>query len=189
MPAIPSQRARCAARSTPVARGLVTAVLVASCGVVAGGAPSGKTMTSAQLTSPLVLRDGQHGFAGEAGTVATIEPDGSFRVARFLSRRVEAPEQAGRLSPEAMRQLAQTLATELVPELPATLGAPSSANPRRLGLTYGTTAVTLILPPDFDLEKDAGAILASDPRSPTARFLRIWTTARGLLPGDAAIGR
>ncbi len=146
-------------------------------------------MTAAHLNSALVLRDGQHGFAGETGTVTTIEPDGSFRVARFLNRRVEAPERAGRLSPEAMRQLAQTLATDLAPELPATLGAPPAANPRRLSLTHGRTAVTLILPPDFDLEKDGGATIASDPRSPTARFLRIWTTARGLLPGDAAIGR
>ncbi len=85
-----------------------------------------------------------------------------------------------------MRQLAQALATDLAPELPATLGAPPSANPRRLGLTYGRTAVTLSLPPDFDLEKDGGATIASDPRSPTARFLHIWTTARGVLAQTSA---
>jgi hypothetical protein len=138
-------------------------------------------MTPELLSSRVVLVDGQQGFVGETGTIATVEQDGSFSVADFVNDQVQPPKRTGRLPPEAVARLARTLSAELAPALPARIGGPASANPRRLRVRYGGAETTLVLPPGIDPEEDGGAGLLEVADEPTARVLRVWRIVQELV--------
>jgi hypothetical protein len=138
---------------------------------------AGAAMTPDQLSSQLVLVDGQQGFVGETGTITTIEPDGRFSVADFVKAQVQPPSRAGQLSADALRRVGRVVASELGPGLPPTIGGPAKANPHRLRVRYGTVGTTLVLPAGSDLEGDAETLMR-DADEPTARVLRVWKTVR-----------
>jgi hypothetical protein len=159
--------------------GVAMAAMLAGC-EHARTTPPGAAMTPDQLSSRLVLVDGQQGFVGETGTITTVEQDGRFSVADFVKADVQPPSRTGRLSTEALGRLARVLASELGPTLPATIAGPPKANPRRVRIRYGSSDTTLVLPPGADLEDDAvAAMQGSD--DPTAHVLRVWKTVRDLV--------
>lgn len=134
-------------------------------------------MTPDQLSSQLVLVDGQQGFVGETGTITTVEPDGRFSVADFVKVQVQPPSRNGQLSPDAQARLARVVASELGSRLPDTIGGPAQANPRRLRVRYGSVDTTLVLPPGSDLEDEVETLMR-DADEPTARVLRVWMAVR-----------
>ncbi|GEJ57759.1 hypothetical protein [Anaeromyxobacter diazotrophicus] len=138
-------------------------------------------MTPAHLSSRVVVVDGQQGFVGEAGTITTVEPDGTFSVADFVRDQVSPPKRTGHLSPEAVDRLARTLAAELEPRPPERIAAaPATANPRRLRVRYGGAETTLALPAGAAPEDEAA--LAGGADAPAARVLRVWRTVQELVP-------
>ncbi len=103
------------------------------------------------LVHELRLRDGQHGFAGETGTLWVIEPSGAFRVARFVNRQ-ESLERQGQLDADERAELAASLAANDLAGLPPSLGEPAT-NARTIDLAYGAERVVLVMPPQAtDLE-------------------------------------
>jgi hypothetical protein len=137
-------------------------------------------MTPDQLSSRFVLVDGQQGFVGETGTITAVEQDGTFNVSDFVRQAVEPPKRTGRLSPDAVGRLARTLADARLSELPNRISGRAVANPRLLHVRYGASDVTLVLPPDADLEHwTAEAPEGAD--APTARVLRVWRVVHELL--------
>jgi len=137
-------------------------------------------MTQDHFSSRFVLVDGQQGFVGETGTVTTVEQDGTFSVADFVNKVVEPPKRVGRLSPDAEGLLARALADARLPELPNQIGERVTANPRRLRVRYGTSDVTVVLPPDVDLDHWVPEELGGAD-APTARVLRVWRVVHELL--------
>ncbi len=137
-------------------------------------------MTPDHLSSQLVLVDGQQGFVGETGTITTVEQDGTFSVADFVKEAVQSRVRTGRLSPDGVGRLARTLSDARLSELPGRIGGRTPANPRRLRVRYGTSDVTVVLPPDADLEHGA----PDDPGgadAPAARVIRVWRVVHELL--------
>jgi hypothetical protein len=134
-------------------------------------------MTPERLTSPLVVVEAQHGFVGEAGTITTVEPDGTFTVADFVKDAVQPPKRTGRLPEDVLGRVARAAATELGPGLPERVGGAAGPNPRRLTVRYGGSVSTVILPADAAPE-DASAELAGDADAPQGRVLRVWRAVR-----------
>jgi hypothetical protein len=134
-------------------------------------------MPPERLTSPLVVVEAQHGFVGEAGTITTVEPDGTFTIADFVRDAVQPPRQRGRLPEDALGRVAHSVATELGPGMPERVEGAAGANPRRVTVRYGSAASTVILPADAAPE-DASAELAGDADAPRGRVLRVWRAVR-----------
>ncbi len=129
-----------------------------------------------ELRDELRLRDSQHGFAGETGTVWVIAPSGAFTVSRFLNRKIEPPRQDGQLSDQQLRALAQSLQAGGFEGLPPQIGQPVPVNARVISVTFGSDSVDLMLAPD-----------PTDLRSLAARAATRAPAERGLLAIAAAI--
>jgi hypothetical protein len=99
------------------------------------------------LAAPLTVKDLQSGFAGETGTVWTIEPDCSFTVARQIGPKVGDPHRRGKLSAEQQTRLRGLLAKIEAAALPQALGAAPQANARKVTLSYGGKHSVLSLAP------------------------------------------
>ena len=96
----------------------------------------------------LRLRDAQEGFVGETGKILVIEPSGEWRMSRFVQDRELPPEQSGKLDPQAMARLTQSLQAHRFDALPAQIAPePASVNSRTVTLTYGDKSVALTLDP------------------------------------------
>jgi hypothetical protein len=98
------------------------------------------------LTTPLMIKDTQDGFAGQTGTVWTILPDCSFTVARQIGTKITDPIRQGHLTPRQETLLKEQLARTPLAEMPAQLGNGPQVNARRITLSYGARVSVLVLP-------------------------------------------
>lgn len=99
------------------------------------------------LAAPLTVKDLQSGYAGETGTVWTIEPDCSFTVARQIGPKLGEPHRRGKLTPEQQTRLRELMAKVEPASLPEALGAPPQVNARKVTLAYGGKTAVLHLAP------------------------------------------
>jgi hypothetical protein len=106
------------------------------------------------LPGPVELRDGQTGFAGLSGLAWTIDCEGNVTVARFLNEKTDAPHRTGRLSGQALQELASAFREQRFTDLTDSVGPGAQVNPRLLTLRYGEKTVTLRLPPGDPAEPD-----------------------------------
>lgn len=137
----------------------------------------GAFMTAAgELRDELRLRDSQHGFTGETGTIWVIAPSGAFTVSRFLNRKIEAPRQDGQLGDQQLRAIAQSLQAGGFESLPQQIGQPAPVNARVISVTFGSDSVDLMLAPD-----------PSDLRSLAARATTRAPEERGVLAIAATV--
>jgi hypothetical protein len=134
------------------------------------------------LTSPLTVKDLQDGFAGQTGTVWTIEPDCSFTVARQFGPRVADPHKRGQLTPAQRARLKEMMTRMAAAALPEHLGDGPRVNARRITLSYGGKISELTLAPGAgDLAARRGA--AGDDQ--VARVIEIADAVRGMAGGYA----
>ena len=99
--------------------------------------PDGKALET------LELQDAQEGFAGISGEILTIEPDGTWRIVRFLNDRVEEPHRMGRLHPKGTQGVGRgILAEEDFSELPSVVGELPEADAHRVTVRFGETSST-----------------------------------------------
>jgi hypothetical protein len=133
------------------------------------------------LRAPVELRDAQEGFAGQTGTLWTIEPDGAYRVARFVAQVVQPAHRTGQLTRAELARLAQVLAAQDLLSLPDTVGSLPPVNPRRISVRFGSRVSTLVLAPG---EEPREAAARGTPGSPATRLVAIREAIRTLVPGD-----
>jgi len=135
--------------------------------------------TTGQLTARLDLRDEQQGFVGSTGEVLTIEPSGTWRLARFVNERVEPPHDRGRIPKEGLEALARALVRRRFAELSRRLGRRVEVNAHLVTLSFGDRDTTLVLDPGEPL----GPASADAPGSRQAwdDFVGIVETVRGLV--------
>jgi hypothetical protein len=104
------------------------------------------------LSSPLVVKDLQDGFAGQTGSIWTVGVDCTISVARQMGEKVTEPFFRGRLSADQQVELRNVLAKTSPADLPAEAGAGGPpVNARRLIVALGSKVSTLTLPPGGDL--------------------------------------
>ena len=113
--------------------------------VTARGDMGGFLTPDGKLTETLELQDAQEGFAGLSGEVLTVQPDGTWRIARFLNDRVEEPHRQGRLDAKELKALAGVLAEQDFSELPSVVGQAPEVNPHRITVRFGETSSTLVM--------------------------------------------
>ena len=116
--------------------------------------PRDKLLTEdGELAATLSLRDGQSGFAGVTGFIWTVRPDGSWDRKRFITARVNKPDQQGKLTPEQLQSLADVLAHAQVHKLPPKMGKFRGANPHVVTLSWGKHQCAWTLPPGSPVPK------------------------------------
>lgn len=133
-----------------------------------------------RLPGRVEFTDAQEGFAGNSGTITSIEPDGSFQVARFLNEIVREPHHRGQLTGEELKALTDVLSEQRWSELPSQMGQRPTINPHRVAISYAEKRATIVLAPGQSIE-EALAALADDRQSPEFRFLRIAQAIRDLV--------
>jgi hypothetical protein len=103
---------------------------------------------SCPLSSPLVLKDTQDGFAGPTGMVVTIEPNCNFTVAQQIGPKLGEPYAKGRLTLEQQNRLMELLTRTAIGDMPEKLsiGGPP-VNARRISVVFGGKISELTLPP------------------------------------------
>jgi hypothetical protein len=159
---------------------LVALILADGQEVTARGDMGGFLTPDGQLVETLELQDAQEGFAGLSGEILTVQPDGTWRIARFLNDRVEEPHRQGRLSAKELKALAGVLAEQDFNELPAVVGQAPEVNPHRITVRFGETSSTLLMEPGQDVP--AIAALQRDQRSePQTKLVTIVETTRRLI--------
>ncbi len=89
------------------------------------------------LQHPIVLRDSQSGFAGNSGTIWTIEANGAWRSQTFLNANVRMPEHEGRFTKEQLATLARHLAQRDLLGLPDSIGVSPNVNPHTISVSFG----------------------------------------------------
>ncbi len=121
--------------------------------VVAGLFNSGPVMSEqCPLSSALVVKDLQDGFAGQTGSIWTVGVDCTISVARQIGEKVSEPYYRGRLSAEQEAELRDVLAKTSPADLPAQAGTGGPpVNARRVSVALGSTVSTLALAPGGDL--------------------------------------
>lgn len=124
-----------------------------------------------QLTAKLALKDAQAGFAGDSGTAWTIDPDGTFRVARFFNDKVEKPYREGQLNKEELVTLAKVLTAQGFFGLPTEVGRAPEVNRRRITISFGEKTSTLVLRAGQDIMEATPR--GGEPVSPQGRFSAI----------------
>ena len=125
------------------------------------------------LSSPLVVKDLQDGFAGQTGSVWTVNADCTISVARQMGEKVGEPYFRGQLSTEQRAELREVLEKTAPASLPAQAGAGGPAvNARRVSVALGPAVSTLALPPGGDLH----VARASEGDRPAARLLELAQT-------------
>jgi hypothetical protein len=145
---------------------------------LAGLVISGTIMAQECLTSgPLTLKDTQDGFAGETGTVWTIAPDCSFKIARQIGLKILGPHKQGRLTAEQQARLKDVLDRVAVAGLAKQLGAGSQVNARRITLSYGGKESVLTLAPGGG---DLGSLRAAAGNDPAGALLELADTVKGM---------
>lgn len=101
------------------------------------------------LKHPIELRDAQEGFVGVTGSVLTVEPDGSWHVARFLKEPGKEEEvkqtRSGKLTREQLSKLAQELSVKRYKELPAAIGNNPKINRHIFTIRFGEDAKNMFL--------------------------------------------
>jgi hypothetical protein len=127
------------------------------------------------LSGALTLKDTQHGFAGETGTVWTIAPDFTFTIARQIGLKILEPYKQGRLSPEQQAHFKAMLDRVGVAGLPKRLGSGPRVNARLITLSYGGRDSVLMLPPGGG---DLRSLRAAAGDDPAAALLEIAGTVK-----------
>jgi hypothetical protein len=100
-----------------------------------------------RLKEKLELKDAQEGFVGVAGDIWTIEPSGSWHVARFVNDQVFTPHLSGHLSQRQIIELAEILLAQEFHRLPAQFGHDIKINRHLISVSFGAQQSTLILNP------------------------------------------
>jgi hypothetical protein len=144
--------------------GLTLAALLISPIVMAQNCP---------LTTPLILKDTQDGFAGQTGTVWAITPGCNFTVAQQIGTKITDPIREGRLTPQQEMLLKEQL--NRTAGMPAQLGDGPQVNARRIMLSYEGRVSVLILPPGGG---DLSALRAAVGEGPTGRLLELAETVK-----------
>jgi hypothetical protein len=126
------------------------------------------------------LQDAQEGFAGVSGEILTVQPDGSWRLARFVNDRVEEPHRQGRLSPTELKSLAGVLAEQDFRALPSVVGEAPPINPHRITVRFGETSSTLVMQPGQNVS-DVAALPATQLSDPQTKLITIVETTRQLI--------
>ena len=148
-------------------------VVVATCALAGGRVALDAYLTpEGRLRSALELRDAQAGFAGITADVWSIEPEGAFRVARYLDERAVAPARQGVLSRDRLEELARVLAEQELLTLPPELGQAPPINAHQITLSFGDKSSTLWLMPGQD-PREVLAAGGRDPEDPLVRFVAI----------------
>jgi hypothetical protein len=111
------------------------------------------------LSSPLVVKDLQDGFAGQTGSIWTVSVDCTITVARQVGQKVSEPYYRGRLSAEQQVELRNALKKTSLADLPpeAGTGGPP-VNARRVVVAMGSRVSTLTLTPGSDLDAARAAV-------------------------------
>jgi hypothetical protein len=122
-----------------------------------------------RLSAAVELRDGQSGVVGVTGTLWTINPDGTFQVARFINQSVGQPERTGQLTPPVLQSLAESLASQDFAGLPMAICEEPLVNAHTVELRFGDQTVTCTLQPG----KPLTSLAAGAADSPEARFGRM----------------
>jgi hypothetical protein len=126
------------------------------------------------LSSPLVVKDLQDGFAGQTGSIWTVGVDCTITVARQIGQKVSEPYYRGRLSAEQQVELRNALTKTSPADLPAEAGTGGPpVNARRVVVAMGSRVSTLTLAPGGDL--DAARAAVGD-RSSAGRLLELAQT-------------
>lgn len=146
----------------------------------ARGEMGGFLTPDGKLAETLELQDAQEGFAGLSGEVLTVQPDGTWRIARFLNDRVEEPHRQGRLGAKELKALAGVLAEQDFSELPSVVGQAPEVNPHRITVRFGETSSTLVLEPGQDVPEIA-ALRREQLSEPKAKLVTIVETTRSLI--------
>jgi hypothetical protein len=154
--------------------GAALAVLIGFSGTAIGNAEVAEFLArDGQLREELQVRDGQHGFVGEAGTLWVIEPSGAFKVSGFLNGKVGPPQREGTLTPGQIQLVAQSLARERFSDLPRRIGDRPPANSRTISVVFGDHRVALLLPPGAPLELERVVAQQTDEPGLGAKLLEI----------------
>ena len=122
------------------------------------------------LSTALVLKDTQGGFAGETGMVWTIAPDCSYTVARQIGLKALDPHKQGRLTPEQQARLKELLDRMTAAPPPEQFGGGPQVNSRRITLSYGGKQSVLSVPAGGG---DLSTLHADAADDPTRRMLEL----------------
>lgn len=160
---------------------VLAALILADCQEVnARGNMGGFLTPDGKLAETLELQDAQEGFAGLSGEILTVQPDGTWRIARFLNDRVEEPHRRGRLSAKELKALAGVLAEQDFSELPSVVGQAPEVNPHRITVRFGETSSTLVMEPGQDVPEIA-ALQRDQLSEPQTKLVTIVETTRRLI--------
>jgi hypothetical protein len=142
--------------------------------VFAGLLNSGAVMSEqCPVSSPLVVKDLQDGFAGQTGSVWTVGVDCAISVARQVGEKVSEPFYRARLTANQQVELRDVLERTSLADLPAEAGSGGSpVNARRVIVGVGPKVSTLTLAPGGDLR--AARAEAGD--RPSGRLLELAQT-------------
>lgn len=125
---------------------------------IAAPAVAGDSKTIAtrdgRLAHPLVLKDVQGGFAGFTGQSYRIAPDGTWSLTRVFNERKFKPTKTGKLTPDQMKSLIATLASNKLLQLPKTSGGRPQVNPHVMTITFGKKVVKIQLTAGLDKARD-----------------------------------
>jgi hypothetical protein len=135
-----------------------------------------------QLTSTLAITDQQAGFVGVEGLKWSIDPDGGFRVVRFVNESPQSAHQQGQLTLDELKSLGALLDSTL-PRLLAHSGQAAPVNAHTLVIQFGCRTWTLHLPPGQTILQ-AQEAHAKNPDGPEALFLRVVRTITSLVDHD-----
>lgn len=144
--------------------------------------PASALTSDGQLTSTLAITDQQAGFVGVEGRKWSIDPDGAFRVVRFVNESEQAAHRQGRLALAELKSLGALIDAEF-PRLSAQAGHAAPVNAHTLVIQFGCRSWTLQLPPGQTAVQAQDA-QAMNPDGPEARFLRIVRTVIRLVEQD-----
>jgi hypothetical protein len=129
------------------------------------------------LSSPLVVKDLQDGFAGQTGSIWTVGVDCTISVARQVGEKVGEPFYRGRLSVEQETELRNVLARTSPADLPARAGTGGPpVNARHVIVALGPKVSTVTLAPGGDL----GAARAAAGDQSSGRLIELAQTVMNL---------
>jgi hypothetical protein len=130
--------------------------------------------TDGQLMSTLVITDQQAGFVGVEGQKWLIDPDGAFRVIRFVNESEQPAHRQGRLASDDLKSLAALIDIDF-PRLSAQAGDAAPVNAHTVAIQFGCRTWTLRLPPGQTIAQAQDAH-ATDPEGPETLFLQVVRT-------------
>lgn len=131
----------------------------------------------ATLRDTLVVRLSQSGFAGETGTIYTVESDGSWSTRAFVNERVGEMQAEGVFTDEQLNELAGMVDTEVFADGEGSTRKAPDINPQGIRIEYGDRSVALALDAADEI------VACDDGAECPVTSLAVWLKAR--TEGDA----